>query len=200
MLSLRGKEGTIRRASFLYLSLVSVWGLVWAALTSGGRLTASSHMGAEPPCSFPHFPLPLLAWNLSLQLQLSVLFFNLFPVLSLFFKPFASLSIWKVSGMKESRTWRKTLWVLHFPHFQIKKDGGKEGTPPQSHWNLGVRARTKPRALCLSPVLCYVPVGEVLVSKGPVSGAALSLQKHRRGWKKKKSSPKGAINHRCPLT
>ena len=122
MLSLRGKEGTIRRASFLYLSLVSVWGLVWAALTSGGRLTASSHMGAEPPCSFPHFPLPLLAWNLSLQLQLSVLFFNLFPVLSLFFKPFASLSIWKVSGMKESRTWRKTLWVLHFPHFQIKKD------------------------------------------------------------------------------
>ena len=112
--------------------------------------------------------------------------FNLFPILSLLFKPFASLSMWKVSGMKEPRTWRKTLWVLHFLHFQMKKDGGKAGTP-QSHWSLGVGARTKLRALCLSPVLCYVPVGEALVSKSPVSGTSLSLQKHRRGWEKKKS-------------
>ena len=47
--------------------------------------------------------------------------FNLFPILSLLFKPFASLSMWKVSGMKEPRTWRKTLWVLHFLHFQIRR-------------------------------------------------------------------------------
>ena len=54
---------------------------------------------------------------------------------------------------------KKNLMGAPLPSFSDKKDGGKAGTP-QSHRSLGVGARTKRRALCLSPVLCYVPVGE----------------------------------------
>lgn len=93
---------------------------------------------------------------------------------------------------------KKNLMNCSLPPFSDKEGWRKGGNTSQSHWNLGSGAGLE-AGLCVS-AQCSVmfPVGETLVSKGPVSGGFLvfALPKIQ---KKEKVEPKGAINHRRPL-